>query len=201
MFTYQDQKELNKDGVDNLFRELSELFSIFRVEGPGGLKDKFAAFYHTEDFGRAELDDLASRCLSPKEVTARLLANPDADIPNYDKIYMNLVQKLMCQAFIELQERGVLDDIRLIDGELPEISKQQFDILVNRARAVEQRAVSAEERQANQIAELKNFVDKYHREPMHSLRPKGGLVTLAGEQMPLATFEAKLNAATQAGLL
>jgi hypothetical protein len=201
MFTYQDQKELNADGVQNWFRKYSELFSVYRVEGQGGLKDKLAAFYHTEDFGRIELDDLASRCLSEKEVMARLRVNPDLDVPNYDRIYMNLVEKLASQAFIELMERGALEGITLIDGELPAIAQQQFDALVNEARSVQQRAVSAAERKAAADADLKAFADHYRMERSEHLRPRGGVVTLAGETMPWVEFQNKFNAAVAAGFI
>jgi hypothetical protein len=201
MFTYQDQKELNADGVQNWFRKYSELFSVYRVEGQGGLKDKLAAFYHTEDFGRTELDDLASRCLSEKEVMARLRVNPDLDVPNYDRIYMNLVEKLASQAFIELMERGALEGITLIDGELPAIAQQQFDALVNEARSVQQRAVSAAERKADADADLKAFADQYSVERSEHLRPKGGVVTLAGQTIPWVEFQNKFNAAVAAGFI
>jgi hypothetical protein len=201
MFTYQDQKELNADGVQNWFRKYSELFSVYRVEGQGGLKEKLAAFYHTEDFGRTELDNLASRCLSEKEVMARLRVDPDLDVPNYDRIYMNLVEKLASQAFVELTKRRALEDITLIDGELPAIAQQQFDALVNEARSVQQRAVSAAEQKANQDTQLKDFADKYSRERMDNLRPKGGVVILAGQTMPWAEFQNKLNLAVAAGFI
>lgn len=200
MFTYQDQKELNKDGVDNLFRELSEFFSTLRVEGKGGLKEKFAAFYRTEDFGRQELDDLASRCLNPKEVTAYLQVHPDADVPNYDRIYMDLVQKLMCQVFLELLERGALEDIKLIDGELPEVAQRQFEILVDRARGTQQK-ISPVERKAAADEELRDFATKYSNERMDNLRPRGGVVILAGEQVPFSVFKTNMDRAIEAGYI
>lgn len=49
--------------------------------------------------------------------------------------------------------------------------------------------------------ELVDFTSKYNREPIANLRPKGGYVTLAGEQMSWAVFNDLLNRATAARLL
>jgi len=49
--------------------------------------------------------------------------------------------------------------------------------------------------------ELVDFTSKYNREPIANLKPKGGFVTLGGEQMPWSTFNDLLNKATAARLL
>jgi hypothetical protein len=202
MFSHKDQAELNHHGINGLwFPKYAEFFSVFRVEGSGGLKDKLRAYYATEDHGREELDQLASQSLSEKEWLAYLRMNPDAEVPNYDKAYLDLVQKLASQAFLALQERGSLEDIKLIDGELPAIAEQQYDALVNEARSVQQRAASAAERKAAADAEMKIFADHYTKERADNLRPRGGFVTLAGETIPWGEFQAKFNAAVAAGYI
>jgi hypothetical protein len=49
--------------------------------------------------------------------------------------------------------------------------------------------------------ELSQFALKYNREPIANLRPKGGFVTLGGEQIPWATFNDLLSRATAANLV
>jgi hypothetical protein len=49
--------------------------------------------------------------------------------------------------------------------------------------------------------ELVDFAHKFTREPSANLRPKGGFVTLGGQQLPWATFNDLLNRATAAQLL
>ncbi len=49
--------------------------------------------------------------------------------------------------------------------------------------------------------ELAEFARKYTLEPTSNLRPKGGFVSLAGEQMPWSTFQDLLNKATAAGAI
>jgi hypothetical protein len=49
--------------------------------------------------------------------------------------------------------------------------------------------------------ELVAFARKYMVEKTENLKPRGGFVTLAGEQIPYARFVALVNAATQAHLL
>jgi hypothetical protein len=49
--------------------------------------------------------------------------------------------------------------------------------------------------------ELVDFTSKYNREPIANLKPKGGFVTLGGEQIPWSTFNDLLNKATAARLL
>ena len=49
--------------------------------------------------------------------------------------------------------------------------------------------------------ELTDFAFKYNRESIANLRPKGGFVTLAGEQIPWATFNDLLSRATAANLV
>jgi len=48
---------------------------------------------------------------------------------------------------------------------------------------------------------LAEFARKYHAEPIVNLKPKGGFVTLAGEQMTWANFQTLLNRATDAHLI
>ncbi len=49
--------------------------------------------------------------------------------------------------------------------------------------------------------ELVDFTSKYNREPIANLKPKGGYVTLAGEQIPWATFNDLLSRASAANLI
>jgi hypothetical protein len=198
MYPVKYQAELNKDAADGWRQKYSEWFSCFQVEGPKGLMARLSAFMNTEDFGREELNRLAETSLTEKQWLARLEVDPDA--PNDDSIYMALFQKLASQAFLQLMERGVLEEIQLVT-EFPAIAQQQFDALVNEARAVQERKLSPAERKANQDAELKDFADKYNRERMDNLRPKGGVVVLAGEQMPWSEFQSKFNAAVAAGFI
>lgn len=48
---------------------------------------------------------------------------------------------------------------------------------------------------------LIDFARKYAQEPVANLRPKGGFITLAGEQMTWPTYQAWLTAATAAGAI
>ncbi len=49
--------------------------------------------------------------------------------------------------------------------------------------------------------ELISFVQKYTKEPSSNLRPRGGYVSLAGEQIPYQSFLQQVDAATAAGLI
>ena len=49
--------------------------------------------------------------------------------------------------------------------------------------------------------ELTDFAPKYNKEPIANLRPKGGFVTLDGEQIPWSEFQNLMNKATAAGVL
>lgn len=49
--------------------------------------------------------------------------------------------------------------------------------------------------------QLVQFVKDYHREPSVNLKPKGGFVSLAGEQLSWTLFQETLNKAAAAGLL
>lgn len=48
---------------------------------------------------------------------------------------------------------------------------------------------------------LREFAQKYQREPSPNLKPKSGYVTLAGELIPYQTFLEQVTAATNAGLI
>src|SRR6266404_7600447 len=109
MFTYADRKELNDWGVQQWFQKYSEFLSCFVIEGDGGLKERMAAFYRTDNFGEDELETIAANSLSEKEVLRVLRENPDADLPDYDRIYTSAVSRLASQAFLQLMERGVLE--------------------------------------------------------------------------------------------
>jgi hypothetical protein len=49
--------------------------------------------------------------------------------------------------------------------------------------------------------QLVQFVKDYHKEPVTNLRPLGGFVKLAGEQLPWNMYQEMLNKAAAAGLL
>ncbi|SRR6266480_2917876 len=50
-------------------------------------------------------------------------------------------------------------------------------------------------------SELVAFAQKYTKEPFNNLRPRGGYVSLAGEQIPYQVFLQHVDAATAAGLI
>jgi hypothetical protein len=198
MYSTKYQLELNRDAAEQWFRKYNELFSCLQVEGPTGLKARMAAYLNTENYGTAELNKLAETSLTEKQWLARLEVDPDA--PNDDSIYMASFQRLASQAFLHLVERGVIEEIKLVE-EFPAVASQQYDLLVAEARAVSERKLSSAERKAASDAELKEFADKYSRERMDNLRPKGGVVTLAGETMPWGEFQNKLNSAVALGYI
>jgi hypothetical protein len=193
MFTYADRKELNDWGVQQWFQKRSEFLSCFVIEGDGGLKDRMAAFYRTENFGEDELETIAANSLSEKEVLRVLRENPDADLPDYDCIYLSAVSRLASQAFLHLMERGVIKQIQLVQ-EFPPLAQQQFDQLVQEARPSQPSAPA-------RVADLKQFAKDYHVSPSSELRPKNGLVRVAGVPMPLAEFNELLEKASAAGLV
>jgi neutral trehalase len=49
--------------------------------------------------------------------------------------------------------------------------------------------------------EVADFAFKYNREPIANLRPKGGFVTLAGEQIPWSQFQSLMAKAMAAGAI
>jgi hypothetical protein len=201
MFTTKEQHELNKDAVDGIFRDFGEYFSCFRIQGEKGLMEKMAAHYRTERHGEAELDQLAETLVSEREWLAGIRLNPDLPFPNSEDKYVKAARRFVLQSFLDLMERGAIEDLKLIDGEFPAIAQQQFDALVAEARATPQRQVSPAEKKAAVDAELKLFADRYTRERSDNLRPKAGAVVLDGETMPWNEFQSKLNQAVEAGLL
>ncbi len=56
-------------------------------------------------------------------------------------------------------------------------------------------------RNTNPAQSLLDFASKYAKEPVANLKPKGGFITLAGEQMPWSTYQGWLTAATAAGAI
>jgi hypothetical protein len=199
MYSTKYQLELNRDAAEQWFRKYNELFSCLQVEGPTGLKARMAAYLNTENYGTAELNKLAETSLTEKQWLARLEVDPDA--PNDDSIYMALFQRLASQAFLHLVERGVIEEIKLIEGEFPDLASKQYDLLVAEARAMSERKLSPAERKAVADADLRAFADHYHVERVDNLRPKGGVVVLAGQTMPWAIFQTKFSQAVQAGFI
>jgi hypothetical protein len=198
MYSIRYQGELNRDAAEEWLRKYSELFSCFTVEGPTGLKARLSAFMSTENHGTAELNKLAETSLTEKQWLARLEVDPDA--PNDDSIYMALFQRLASQAFLRLVERGVIEEIKLVE-EFPPIAQQQYDTLVAEARAVSERKLSPAEHKSAADADLKAFADQYSRERVDNLRPRGGFVTLAGQMVAWSDFQNKFNAAVVAGYI
>jgi hypothetical protein len=196
MYTVKYQGELNREAAAAWFQKYAELFSCFQVEGPVGLRARMAAFFNTENFGTDELNKLAETSLNEKQWLARLQVDPDA--PYDDGIYMALFQKISSQAFVQLIERGVIEEIKLVE-EFPAIAQQQYDALVREAQSL--RPVSVAELKASQNAELKSFADKYAVERADNLRPKGGVIVLAGQTIPWVEFQNKFNAAVAAGFI
>jgi hypothetical protein len=194
-FTFQDQRELNNDGVVDWFRKYSEFLSCFQLDGVGGLRERMASFYNVESFGEDELHAIAENSLNEKEVLRMLRSDPDLDLPNFDRIYMDAVSRLASQALLQLMERGVLEQIQLVD-EFPTLAQQQYDQLVQEARLSQP---SAPARAA--APDLKQFAKDYHVSPSAELRPKNGLVKVAGVPLPLAEFNDLLAKASAAGLV
>ena len=195
MYSVKYQGELNRDAAAAWFQKYAELFSCFHLEG---LKARMAAYLNTENYGTAELNKLAETSLTEKQWLARLEVDPDA--PNDDFIYMALFQRLASQAFLHLVERGVIEEIKLVE-EFPPIAQQQYDTLVAEARAVSERKLSPAERKSAADADLKVFADQYSRERVDNLRPRAGAIVLAGQSMPWSTFQTKFNAAVAAGFI
>lgn len=195
MFTYADRKELNDWGVQQWFQKYSEFLSCFTIEGEGGLKERMAALYRTENFGEEELQTIAENSFGEKEVLRMLRNDPDLDLPNYDRIYVDAVSRLASQALLQLMERGILGQIQLAQ-EFPPLAQKQFDELVQEARPNQP---SAPARAAG--PDLRQFAKDFHISPSSDLRPKNGLVKVAGVQMPLAEFNKLLEQASVAGLV
>jgi hypothetical protein len=194
-FTFADQRELNNDGVADWFRKYSEFLSCFQLDGVGGLRERMASFYNVESFGEDELHAIAANSLNEKEVLRMLRSDPDLDLPNYDKIYMDAVSRLASQALLQLMERGVLEQIQLVE-EIPALAQKQFDQLVQEARPSKPSAPTE-----SAAPDLKQFAKNYHVSPSSELRPKNGLVKVAGVPMPLSEFNELLAKASAAGLV
>jgi hypothetical protein len=193
MFTYADQRELNDEGVKQWFRKYAEFLSCFQLDGVGGLRERMASFYNVESFGEDELAAIAANSLNEKEVIRILRSDPDLDLPNYDKIYMDAVSRIASQALLVLMERGVLEQIQLVE-DIPALAQQQYDKLVREARPSQQAAPA-------RAVDLKQFAKDFHSSPSSDLRPKNGLVKVAGVPMPQAEFHELLAKASAAGLV
>jgi len=191
-FTYNDQIELNNYGVELWFQKYSEFLSCFRTEGDDGLKSKLAAFYSTTGHGEDQLKALAENSMNEREAIRAVKLNPDIDLPDYDRIYLSAVSRIASQALLELMERGVLQEILLVD-EFPELAQQQYDALVREARPPK--------RVAPVQVDLEKFVKDYERTPTSDLRPKSGVVKINGTEMPYATFQSLFDKAIEAGLV
>jgi hypothetical protein len=201
MFSHKDRVDLNNWGVEQWFQKYAEFLSCFRVEGEGGLKERMAAFYRTENFGEDELQTLAENSLGEKEVQRIIRTNPDADLPDYDRIYMAAVSRIASQAFLQLQERGILQKIQIVE-EIPALAQAQYDQLVLEARPIQSSAQpSAADLKNAEAVRLKQFADAYYKTPSYDLSPKGGKVKLAGQLIPLAAFNDLLSKASAAGLV
>jgi hypothetical protein len=194
-FTFADQRELNDEGVKQWFGRYSEFLSCFQLDGVGGLRERMASFYNVESFGEDELRAIAENSLNEKEVLRMLRSDPDLDLPNYDRIYMDAVSRLASQALLQLMERGVLEQIQLTQ-EFPPLAQAQFDQLVEEACPSQP---SAPARAA--APDIKQFAKDYCVSPSSDLRPRAGLVKLAGVPMPIAEFNDLLAKASAAGLV
>ena len=86
------------------------------------------------------------------------------------------------RSFMETNMRRELQEQRVGDGVTPE---GQVTVARN----------------TNPAQSLLDFASKYAKEPVANLRPKGGFITLAGEQMPWSTYQAWITAATAAGAI
>src|ERR1700719_3249051 len=165
-FTFADQRELNDEGVKQWFGRYSEFLSCFQLDGVGGLRERMASFYNVESFGEDELQTIATNSLNEKEVLRLLRSDPDLDLPNYDRIYMDAVSRLASQALLVLMERGVLEQTQLVE-EVPELAQKQFDQLVKEARPNQPTAPA-------RAVDLKQFAKDFHASPSSDLRPKNG---------------------------
>ena len=191
-FTTKDVQELNDYGVELWFRKYADFLSCFRQNGSDGLRSKMASFYDTTGHGETELQILAANSMSEKEVVRAVKLNPDIDLPDYDAIYLAAVSRLASEALLTLMERGVLQEILLVD-EVPELAQRQYDALVREARPQKQVAPAQ--------VDLKQFAKDYHQTPTSDLRPKSGMVRVNGTEMPYSTFQSLFNKACAAGLV
>jgi hypothetical protein len=118
-----------------------------------------SSFYNVESFGEDELQRIATNSLNEKEVLRMLRSDPDLDLPNYDRIYMDAVSRLASQALLQLMERGVLEQIQLVE-DVPALAQKQFDQLVEEARPSQPSAPAK-----SAAPDLKQFAKDYHVSP------------------------------------
>jgi hypothetical protein len=194
-YTQNEQRELTVDGINNWFSKYSEFLSCFELDGEDGLKARLSAVYNVSDLGETELNNLAANSMGEAEFMRALRRNPDADYPNYDRVYLAAVSRIASEALLQLMERGVLDEIKLID-EFPPAAQKQYDAIVAEARPRKAAAVASQ-----QPVDLKKFADDYHKEKMENLRPKNGTVFIGGERISLGVFESLFAKAAAAGLI
>jgi hypothetical protein len=196
-FTDQDQRELSKTAIDGWWSKYRDLFSCYQVDGEDGLRQLLAAWLAQEPEYTQGILTLAANSLSEKQVMQALRINPDINLPNYDKNYMDLFQKILSKGYLELQNRGALESIMLLE-EFSPLAEKQYLALIEEANGPKKAAAQAS------ATPLEDWVRAYEKTPTEWLRkPAGGIVRMKFDdgvrEIPVATFNAQLNKAIAAG--
>jgi len=111
-------------------------------------------------------------------------------------VYGNKEKGIEPASRIQIEERKKVDSV--FAAYLRKTTEKQWNDTLSSGGAV---ASANDEPSAKPTAELIRFAEAYRSEPSENLRPKGGVVLLAGERVPYQEFLNKVNKATEAGLL
>jgi hypothetical protein len=145
--------------------------------------------------------------LKPKKFTpAAQLAEPEDDKRPRDRNGKLLTESQIAWGemarFAETASADAIRQRKNVDGKFRDF------IATNLRREMQEQPVGDAVTTAGQPTakaraskELTDFAFKYNRESIANLRPKGGFVTLAGEQIPWATFNDLLSRASAANLV
>jgi hypothetical protein len=144
--------------------------------------------------------------LRPKKVTpAAQLAEPEEDTRPRDKNGKLLTpQQIQWSEFRRFAEQASMSEINLRKQSDPEFASYvrkslQREMAQEIGDAVTPAGAPQNKARVNQ--NLVDFARKYNAEPSQNLKPRGGVVLLAGEQIPYSQFLELVNAATNARLL
>ncbi len=180
------------------FGKYREFLSMYTTEGEDGLRARMQAFFAQENWGTEELAALAENSMGEAEMQRAIRMNPDADFPDYDRAYINLFQKLTSQAFLQLQERGALEDISLLE-EIPARAEAEYLKLIAEANGGIKKAAATAS-----ATTMEDWIRAYSKTPVEWLRkPAGGVVKMKFDdgvrEIPVGAFNAQLNKAIAAG--
>jgi hypothetical protein len=144
--------------------------------------------------------------LRPKKFTpAAQLAEPEEDTRARDKNGKVLTsQQIQWGEFRRFAEQASMSEINLrkqSDPEFANFVRKALQAEMNQeiGDAVTPAGEPTSKARVNQ--ELAEFARKYNAEPSQNLKPRGGVVLLAGEQIQYPRFLELVNAATNARLL